>query len=642
MCLLIITGMHSLYAQNKEIIYNEIEIGFRVGDIKSAIQKHTLFKSRDELKVECNSEELESVCNLARVNLYYKKRNFEICDSLLVLCKNSILYANDYYKAYCCRYEGLINYFQKHDRDAFGCFLMGYSLFIQQGDTLNALKLLKNSGIIYMNTKNYNKAEEIFNKSLLLARKINNKEQIKSCLLSLGGACLELGDYEKSLDLYLQLNRDFELLITEKAALYNSLGVSYLYLDQYEKAKICLDSSLVFNKQIGDETRIVNAKINLAKIALHNEEFQESEELLHECMSFDVDSSQEGNRINVYYNLIDLYSSINERDSLLKYIKLYTDANNKVRDNENQRALLELSAKYESAQKDQEIALLNNQNKLRRFEVTQQKILMGIITVVAILAIFAGIVINGHRRRLAKAKNELKTSNEAKDRILSIIGHDLRGPVGGLKSLMEIYMELPILDADDIDKLLKSALDSSTSTYFLLENLLTWANAQRGQIVFNPKNTSVYPIVVQIVKLLDQSVFNRDIRFFVDVDKQLTVNIDVDMFMSILRNLITNAIKFSPDKSVIVISAKQGTSSVSFSVQDEGVGMDEDEVYKLFTKKEAYYLENSKNAKGSGLGLILCKEFVEYHGGVIWAKSIKGKGSWFYFKIPNRTTKVSN
>ncbi len=630
----------SLYAQNNEGICNDIERYLSVAATKEAIQKHTLFTSLDELDYFSHNNKVAAICNLARLNLYLNKRNFSKCDSLLVECKNAVLYGNKYFKAYCFRYEGLMNYFKHQEQVALNCFLQGYNLFIQQNDTLNGLQLMKNCGLIYYNSSNFVKSEEIFNKTLRLAKECSDEKQAKSCLLNLGAIYLQVNDYEKSLNLYLNLNNDYDLLINEKALVFQNMGAAYLYLNQTELAKSCLDSSLVYNTMIGDEERVVKSKISLAKIALLDANYDKVDNLLHECLNFFPDSGHWNNKIAVYYNLIDLYSSINLRDSLLKYIKLYADAKNKVRDEGNQRALLELSAKYESAQKDQEITVLNNQNRLRRFELKQQKIMVGIIAVVAIFAIIVGIVINGHRRRLVKAKNELKNSNEAKNRILSIIGHDLRGPVGGLKSLIEIYMELPILDADDIDKLLKSALESSTNTYLLLENILTWANSQRGSIEFHPQETRVYPLVRQIVNLLDQSFIDRNIRFKVEIDKELSIFIDVDMFMSVLRNLITNSIKFSPSDSTITISAKHEKGGVLFCVKDEGVGIDEHEIYKLFTKKEAYYLENSRNAKGSGLGLILCKEFVEYHGGAIWAKSSKGKGSSFCFSIPNRNAEA--
>ncbi len=230
----------------------------------------------------------------------------------------------------------------------------------------------------------------------------------------------------------------------------------------------------------------------------------------------------------------------------------------------------------------------------------------------------------------------MKLSNTSKDRILSVIGHDLRGPVGGLNALIELYMDMPDLDANDIDKLLKNAFESSTGTYMLLENLLTWANSQRGVISFYPQSQFVYGVVNQVVQMLDKSMNNRHVHFKIDVKEELKAFIDIDMFKSVLRNLISNSIKFSRNNSSIYISAKEDKNAILFCVQDEGIGMVKELANELFAKKESYYLENNNTGKGTGLGLILCKEFVERHGGNIWVESKVGVGSWFYFTIPNQ------
>jgi len=222
---------------------------------------------------------------------------------------------------------------------------------------------------------------------------------------------------------------------------------------------------------------------------------------------------------------------------------------------------------------------------------------------------------------------ELHRSNLSKDRILSVIGHDLRGPVGGLKELIELYMELGEFEPEDFHNLLSAARESSTSTYHLLENLLSWANSQRGQIMFEPETMPVKGMICHTVELLDKAVNTRGIRFKCEVPDELQLTVDKNMLNTIVRNLVSNAIKFSPEKALVSVTATEHPEEVIFCIADEGIGFSAKESESLFTHKEAYFLENGNSAKGSGLGLILCKEFVKAESRIsvsLWIGRFRG------------------
>ncbi len=614
-----------------------------------AIQKHTQFQSLNELK-DGNDESVNAILRLADINLNLKNREFKKCDSLLQVCICDVLSGTNYYQAYCQRYYGLLYYKTKKYEEALACFLQGSDLFFYDKDTVNAIHLLKNCGSVYMKTLNYSKAEEIFNKTYHLAIKSDNMQRAKSCLLNLGAIYLHQENVEKSLANYKLVVNNYSLSKNEKALVFQNLGLTYFNIGEYTLAQTNIDSSLIYNQQLNDSLRILKAKNMLGQIAVKFGQYKKANSLFRESLDFFKGNDQWKLRMSVYYNFIDLYSNLNQKDSVLKYVRLYADCSDSLANKNNQRALLELSTKYETAQKDKEIELLNKQDELKAIKIQKQKAIIVLVTLFAVL--FGGftLIINRHRHSLAKAKKELqqkqtelnkangdlKISSQAKDRILSVIGHDLRGPVGGLNSLIELYLEMPDLETGDVTEFLKSALESSTGTYMLLENLLTWANSQRGDITFNPHCVPVLPVVNQIIKVLDQSVNNKRIHFKTNIPPRIQGYIDIDMFKSIVRNLLGNSIKFSPDNSTITISAMENKNAIWFSIQDEGDGMENHEVETIFNKKEAYYLENVNTGKGTGLGLILCKEFVERHGGSIWVDSEKGKGACFSFVLPHQ------
>jgi signal transduction histidine kinase len=171
---------------------------------------------------------------------------------------------------------------------------------------------------------------------------------------------------------------------------------------------------------------------------------------------------------------------------------------------------------------------------------------------------------------------------------------------------------------------------------------LSWANSQRGEIVYNPVATPLLPLVKQTVQLLDSSINPRQVSFEYDIPGALVVNVDLNMLRTIIRNLVSNALKYSPEKGVIKIQVFNENSQLKFCVCDQGMGMTADETKDIFKKKETYFIGSEMTAKGTGLGLILCKEFVERHGGTIWIKSEKDVGTQVWFSIPHKRTNVAS
>ncbi|MEI7421641.1 MAG: PAS domain S-box protein [Prolixibacteraceae bacterium] len=236
---------------------------------------------------------------------------------------------------------------------------------------------------------------------------------------------------------------------------------------------------------------------------------------------------------------------------------------------------------------------------------------------------------------LKKNETELKALNTTKDKLFSIIAHDLRGPVGTSADLLEVMMEnYTSLSDEEQLKMLEILKNSAKSTFNLLETLLNWTIIQTGNLVFKPEFFSLTGCIESIVENLSPSAFSKSILLSFNPEQELFVYADRNMMQTILRNLIGNAIKYTSRGGSIVVNAINKNNNPEISIADNGVGMDEETRKNLFVLNRQNSKYGTENEKGTGLGLILCKEFIEKHRGRLIVESEFGKGSTFTFDIP--------
>jgi len=237
--------------------------------------------------------------------------------------------------------------------------------------------------------------------------------------------------------------------------------------------------------------------------------------------------------------------------------------------------------------------------------------------------------------KLSKSELELETLNKNKDRFFSIISHDLRSPFNSLLGLTSLIL-------NDFDKYSKEEIKDSVynlhqvseSLYHLIEDLLDWSRIQFNKIDFQPEILNLYDVVQKVTKILRSVAKDKNITLVNIVPQNCTTKADEHMITTIIRNLIGNAIKFTPKYGLVKISAGFHLDDLIVSVEDTGVGMNGEAIANLFKVGKKVSRFGTEGESGTGLGLIICKEFVETHGGIIWAESEIEKGSKFIFRIP--------
>ncbi len=242
---------------------------------------------------------------------------------------------------------------------------------------------------------------------------------------------------------------------------------------------------------------------------------------------------------------------------------------------------------------------------------------------------------NLYAKQIRLLNKQLEKLNTDKDRFISILGHDLKSPFNNILGFSEILTdEINSLNKDEIEDIAKNINKSARITNNLLEDILMWARTQQGSIPFKPQNLSLSATCENILEILNPNAKAKNITINYSTADHINVFADNDMLNTVLRNLVSNAIKFTDNGGAININAIENSGNVTISVSDNGIGIAPDDLTKLFDISQILSTTGTAKETGTGLGLLLCKEFVEKHGGKIWVESEVGKGSDFKFTLP--------
>jgi len=250
------------------------------------------------------------------------------------------------------------------------------------------------------------------------------------------------------------------------------------------------------------------------------------------------------------------------------------------------------------------------------------------------------IVLESQKLEIVSQKNELEITNSTKDRFFGIIAHDLRSPFNGFLGLTQMMSDqLENFSMEDIQIMTAGLRKSADNLYRLLENLLNWAKMQQGIFTIEKKQLKLQPIVDDCIQIVLESVMNKGIEISSKVPDNLMVYADPDVLQTVFRNLLSNAVKFSNRNGIVRLSAKlNADNEVEVSIEDKGIGMNAHFAENIFRIDIQTNRKGTDGEPSTGLGLIVCKDFIEKQGGKIWFVSQENVGSTFTFTIPSAPT----
>jgi signal transduction histidine kinase len=493
------------------------------------------------------------------------------------------------------------------------------------GDQANEAEVYNHLAIVYVNWGQHQQALEYFNKSLALHEAVGNQfgqavAQLNRCM-----TFKDLGDYQSSLisGLHsLNLLENLQIKDWAMTMALSNIANTYMALGQTEQAFYYFNRSLELAGQTDDKFTRVYALLSAARSCYKLADYETARRHLYQGLALAEASKQKGFQFECHELLASIYKGEGNFEKALAHHEKFHQINREVFNEQSDRRLKNLVIRHrtEVAQKEALVFQLKN-IELEHEILEREKV----------------------ETELHETNAQLTELNASKDRLFSIMAHDLRGPFTPLVSLAELLADsAEELEVNQIKEASQAIFNSARKVHDLLEALLEWSRIQLGRLEYQPVPLKLYEFVEQTIQLFTSVATDKKITLQNEVARDVTVWADRHMLDTIIRNLMSNALKFTHRGGNIKIKAEpncandQPTRSnfVEVMVIDTGVGINPADLPKLFSFAENYHTPGTAQEKGTGLGLIICKEMVERNQGQIWVKSQPGKGTTFKFTVP--------
>ncbi|MCF8297784.1 MAG: tetratricopeptide repeat-containing sensor histidine kinase [Saprospiraceae bacterium] len=546
------------------------------------------------------------------------------------------------------------SYFLLSDFDkAFEFYIRASKLYEDLGDENGYAMAISSTGFVYRSKNEFDKAIQNYEIALEIWERKNDFTGITSTLNNMGVVYLQMKDYEKANEYFL---KSLELHKTNNSPehkllnLYNNIANAYSGLKNYKEALKNYNDALRISKSINNKYAISVIQVNMAGIHLDLKNYSNALLYSDSALTVAKEISAVGMMYNCYEKFAAIYSEKGDYEKALVYKEQYYTLKDSVFTEESSKRIEELEVKYDTEKKEKKITIQDLEIKKKENQNLFLFIIASLVLIIAIIVIFQYRIkirrnneLKQANQKLIESEKNLKQINDTKDKLFSIISHDLKNPFGTLITVAEFLEEsFHEIDEDHKFKTIQTIRKSAKQTYELLENLSQWSISQSKQLQIFPTNFDVSRTVGTTITLVKLTAQKKNINIISEINKDTFVFADENYIKIVLRNLVTNAIKFTDNEGEIKISAKFLSKYIEIVVADSGIGLLKDDIDKLFRLDVnpatigISKVENSKfiSEKGTGLGLIMCKEFVEKNGGRIWVESKFGEGSNFKFTLP--------
>lgn len=524
-------------------------------------------------------------------------------------------------------------------------FLEAQAIYENLEDQVSINSILNNIGVTRLKLEDYEQALEIF----LELDALDNKDPSIEIAVPVNLAFIyfelgQLNEAKKHTERALQILTDVDSRISGLFFLVGQIALEEGRLGDAEKA---FENSIAIYNEQGNVIEQVQPLIGLSKLHLQKNDISIAWDYAEEALEIANEYNGLPEKLTAVEMLYLISKDRKQYSRALRYHELYKTLSDSLQNAKINQEVGRLSAAYEFSQKEQDLIKQQATDQLEsQQQLNRQKTVLIYIFLILILAL--AIILFLYRNSIAKKKTnellaqknaeiedkaeKLRQSNEVKNRLFSIIAHDLRGPLSSLQGMISI-MEMNITSQEDIEKMMPEIGAQFKSTSTLLNNLLQWSQSQMDGYKVIPEKFDLIAILKQKeILLIDKlkkkklSLTKPDGEYFVYADRNMT-----DL---VLQNLISNAIKYCHEGGSIDISFSSSQNHLTVQIKDSGVGIPQNKLKEIFSER-FYSTNGTQNEKGTGLGLMLCKDFVERNNGKIWVESELEKGSSFYFTIPH-------
>lgn len=566
----------------------------------------------------------------------------------------------------CYNNLGVLYSYGTNQQKSLNYFIKSINIGEEVQDSFSLAESYSNVAGYYQDLKEYGSALKYYNKSLEVDLRYNYPEDIAISYLDIGNIYTKLRRYDDALE---NLRKAQVLLPAIKDPYYKAVLFQCFANYYKETGDIETANSFVLKAKTSVnnfDSPMLKAELLTIKgeLLLKQQKYTKSLGVLDSAIAMfnQLNSSYSLNEL--FKNKAEAYSKSGQHTQAYKYLQMANKEDEKSGINEIAEILSEFE-KQEARKEErarlklgQELEIQRDENLLIRvrsklYFTIYLAILLGSVLILA-LYLYAlkrnhskslessNGLINHQKELIEKSYSQLKKKekrlvqlNATKDKFFSIIAHDLKNPFNTLIGISELMISNPeIKHTEDFEELIEGMFQTAKSGHDLLENLLQWSRSQVGNIQLEPQMLSIHEIFNTIATFFYETAKAKDITITIQEDLKHEAYADYNMANFIIRNLISNAIKFSHSNSTINVSSYVHKQKMVIDIKDQGIGMSKKTINKLFKIENTVQKDGTANEKGTGLGLILCKEFVEKNGGKIWVESEKGKGSTFSFSLP--------
>jgi signal transduction histidine kinase len=539
-------------------------------------------------------------------------------------------------------------------------------------DTIKFAAYYNNKAMVLDELGNRLAAYENYMKALELFELLDDQSSLAVTYNNLAHINQSLNELEKSVEYFkkaIEINKRLNNLINLTMN-YNNLGISYKELGRLDEAISVLKESLAIARQTGsiyDEARtehnLGNIYKELGEFDLAKKSFLQSLKICsdndiqyglmlnynglavlyektenwEQCEYFALRAIKLAQDFDHYpslkasYRVLSLvYEKRNDNVKALEFYKLFHMADDTVTARDNRDVIIELQTKYETERKDLENETLKLENEKKSQIIKEQKLITIIVSVALLFVLSLVIFLIRTQLRLRKVNQQINQLNQeiaaknklleetvdTKDKLFSIIAHDLRSPFNSMLGFLNLMVEdFDSFDKDEQKSVLSDFYKKSTDLYNLVENLLQWAMQQKGEISYQPDYNDLWEILMEEITFLKSRADRKQIAIQNQVPENLSLYCDRNMISTIFRNIINNAIKFTPHHGTVTILAEIRNNDLDISICDTGNGMDDATINRILTSENFYSSKGTDKETGVGLGLKIVKEFIRAHNG---------------------------
>ena len=539
----------------------------------------------------------------------------------------------------------------KYD-EAYYYFTQSFRVARAINDQMKMAIAIYNIGLVLNELGQYELALNHFNFSREISEKIGDLDGAVYLLDATGELYLKKKEYQKSEEYLLsalKALRERNLTIIEPRVLKRLARLKF-ELKDFKQALAYYDSASVIHNQAHNEFGVAESRLGISEVYIEQKKFDEAEDILEKCLVTAKRNNAQKMIIDCYEKLSYLAEKKGDYERGLAYHKSYKQLEDSLYSEEMLARLFQDQLRFQTELKDSEIAALSKVKTEQATTLKRQEFLRNILVVVmALTAILLLTVYRNGRRRtkintlllhhqqeMKKRSEELEQLNQVKDKFLSIVSHDLRSPLSSLSAILNLADQKNITP-EEFKQLTGELRKQFDNAHSFISNLLDWALLQMDKLKIQPVKVELATVVEENLKLIE-AMQMKQLQFINLVPSGLYGLADPNMLNLILRNLILNALKFSEIGGKVEVTCKDFDHHFFvIAVKDYGVGMSKEVQKLLFDKTFGYSSRGTANEKGTGLGLTLCKEFVEKNGGKIWFESEEWSGSTFYFTIQKPT-----